>query len=174
MADRKDSELTIKSTIVDGDLIPLLDSETAVDDEKNKTVAASTIKEYAAEATQSSGTWTVTSASGGPTLTGTFGRFVKTGIMVVASFQFTVPANSDASQLRIETLPFTPVSSPIVMGISTCVDTGVIIEYHNVQTNVLDQLAFFAVSGNATTDWSYQDAATFFVKGSITYITDEF
>lgn len=47
MADKKDSELTIKSTIVDGDLFPLLDSETAVDAEKNKTVAASTIKAYA-------------------------------------------------------------------------------------------------------------------------------
>ena len=46
MADKKDSELTINSTIVDVDLITLLDSETAVDEEKNKTVAASTIKEY--------------------------------------------------------------------------------------------------------------------------------
>ncbi len=44
MADKKDSELPIKSTIVDGDLIPLLDSETAVDEEKNKTVAAGTLK----------------------------------------------------------------------------------------------------------------------------------
>ena len=43
MADRKDSELAIKGTLVDGDLIPVLDSETAVDADKNKTVAFSTL-----------------------------------------------------------------------------------------------------------------------------------
>lgn len=50
MADRKDSELDIKSTLVDGDLIPVLDSETAEEEEKNKTVSASTFKSFTANA----------------------------------------------------------------------------------------------------------------------------
>ncbi len=44
MADKKDSELTLKSSLVNGDSFRILDSETAVDANKNKMVALPTIK----------------------------------------------------------------------------------------------------------------------------------
>ena len=169
---KKITDMTEKVTIDDNDYFEIIDSVELVESLRNKKVKGSTVKAY----TQSSGTWTVASPVGEPTLTSTFGRYVKTGISVLLEFQFTVPANADASEMKIDNIPYSPVSSPLSVGSIIAVDggTGDNIELHNLQTNNTDQLEFKSVSGTVDQSWTWTQAAGKFVKGSITYITDEF
>ena len=101
MADKKDSELAIKSSVVAGDLIPLLDSETAVDADKNKMVAASTLLSFAA----TEGSWTP--AVSGVTLSLSFGYFQVNGKMVTLIFSFTMPTTASGATFFINNAPFT-------------------------------------------------------------------
>ena len=102
MADRKDSELTIKSTVVAGDLIPLLDSEAAAPEDKNKMVAASTLQGFAGP---TEGTWTPAVSS--VSVTNSRGYVQINGNMITIIFSFTMPNTASGATFFINNFPIT-------------------------------------------------------------------
>lgn len=66
---------------------------------QNASADANTLDDY------EEGTWTVTGNN--VTYTGTNGTYVKIGQMVMASFQFTMPATADGNTAQIKGLPYT-------------------------------------------------------------------
>ena len=125
--------------------------------------------------TQSSSTWTVLSSPGGsPTLTSTIGRYVKTGLNVFVEFRFTVPANSDSSQVTIGPIPFTSVDTEVAMGIVMAIDGGGNIETHSCKVSGNETTIQFHEETGAAVAWDWDNAAGFTVYGSLTYISDEF
>lgn len=135
MADKKDSELTIKSAIVAGDLIPLLDSETAVEAEKNKMVAPSTIfgstsinalsdvdttiNSVGRVLVWTGSSWLPTIISVGPTeetwtpvvssvsVTNSRGYVQTNGDMITLIFSFTMPTTASGATFFINNAPIT-------------------------------------------------------------------
>jgi hypothetical protein len=172
MANKKDSELTVKGSIVDADLIPLLDSETAFDAEKNKTVLASTLKSYAGGLTE--GTWTPILGFGA-TLTNAIGYFQLNGTMVTLLFSFTVDTTASGSLFTIGGLPY-PSSST---------GAGKPAAYHGIISKRLggamsidnrcelgpSSSSMGAVSDSAPTGRALSYFSDNDVYGSITYIT---
>ncbi len=168
MADRKDSELTIKATIVDGDLIPLLDSETGVDAEKNKTVAASTLRAFS----NNEGTWTPAVSSVSVTLSR--GYYIINGSMVTLIFSFTMPTTAGGSTFFINNAPFT----------SAVAGVGKPTAYHGMITKKLggamsidnrlefgaNQVTMAAVSDSAPTGRTLAYFSDEDITGFITYV----
>jgi hypothetical protein len=162
MADKKYSELTIKSTIVPGDLIPILDSETAVGSEKNKMVTPSTLKDFIA----TQGTWTPTVT--GVSVTNSIGYSQINGNMVTLMFSFTMPTTASGAAFIISNAPVPSaafgVGKPLIY-------YGIITRF--VGTNTDQRLEFAENSSSLKApgrDLSYFSNTV--VAGSITYIKE--
>lgn len=170
--DKKYSELTIKSTIVAGDLFPMLDSETAVAEEKNKTVAASTLQSFAGGPTEA--TWTP--AVSGVSVTNSRGYVQTNGDMITIIFSFTMPTTASGSTFFINNAPITSavagVGKPTAyhgtitkkLGGATSIDNRLELGANSV---VMAAVADAAPLGRALSYFSDED-----ITGFITYVKD--
>ena len=161
MADKKDSELTIKGSIVAGDLFPILDSETAIDDEKNKTVAASTLKSFAGGPTE--GTWTPAVSS--VSVTSSRGYVQTNGDMITLIFSFTMPTTASGATFFINNFPIT----------SAVAGTGKPTAYHGTITKKLGGATSIdnrlELGANSSLGAAVADAAP--LGRSLSYFSDE-